>query len=702
MNNYKKIKLTSINLIFFCLILGTGLISCQGGKARVKKVNVIDYVNLFTCTSGDHGQLDPSATVPFGMVKLGPDTDPINHSGYNYKARKIQGFSHNRIGGVGCNGAGGNLRILPVPNINKTGAEDELFIKESEKATPDYYFVIFENNIKAELTAINQCGFHRYTYPESNSSGIIMDLNSSFGGIISSSHKIINSRELSAQISAKNVCGVGRYTVNYHIWSNKNLNLCKEKDGKLYFSFKTQNREEVILKVTTSTISSDDARKEFKAVTNNISFDQAREEGEKKWNNLLSKIIVEGNKEYKTIFYTHMYHIFLNPVITSNRNNEFRATNGEIYKSSNNNHYACWSMWDSFRNKFSLYPIILPKVSEGIAQSLADLYKYGKPYWSGYKESVPTVRTEHSIITLLDFYRKGITDFDVKTVYQKMSAEITNIYEGSPDTKLEKSYDYWALAQFAKELNLNKDYNLYMHMAEDYKGIWRKKFLHMDEKSDIMHGDGLYEGTLWQYRWHAHFDVKGMIEMMGGKKNYCKELEYFFDHNLYNHGNQPDIHAPFMFNFGDKPWLTQKWVNKILTKDMYQFYGTHNKWEKPYYGHIYKNDPEGYILGMDDDEGTMSGWYVFAAMGLYPVAPGIPDYQLSTPIFDKITFNLSKNKSFVIETKGFSDKNIYIQSATLNGIPYNKSYINYKNIIKGGKLVFQVSDTPNMEWGTEK
>ena len=161
-------KHTKISLILLFSFLGTGVSYCQNG--------VIDYVNLFACTSGDHGQLDPSATAPFGMVKLGPDTDPRGHSGYDYKAVKIQGFSHNRVGGVGCNGTGGNLRILPVPNINKTGAENEFFIKGSEKATPGYYSVLFENRIKAELTAVNQCGFHRYTYPESKSSGLIIDL----------------------------------------------------------------------------------------------------------------------------------------------------------------------------------------------------------------------------------------------------------------------------------------------------------------------------------------------------------------------------------------------------------------------------------------------------------------------------------------------------------------------------------------------
>ncbi len=214
-----------------------------------------------------------------------------------------------------------------------------------------------------------------------------------------------------------------------------------------------------------------------------------------------------------------------------------------------------------------------------------------------------------------------------------------------------------------------------------------------------MHGEGIYEGTLWQYRWHVQFDVDGIIEMIGGKEKYTEQLEYFFDNHLYNHGNQPDIHVPFMFNYGTKPWLTQKWVNKILTKEMVQHYGTHEKWDEPYMGRIYKNDPEGYIPEMDDDEGTMSSWYVLASMGFYPVLVGDPVFQVSTPIFDKITINLENGKQFIVKTNGFNDSNFYIQSATLNGEPFNQTYISHEDIIKGGVLEYNLSDKPNEEWG---
>jgi len=193
-----------------------------------------------------------------------------------------------------------------------------------------------------------------------------------------------------------------------------------------------------------------------------------------------------------------------------------------------------------------------------------------------------------------------------------------------------------------------------------------------------------------------------MIEMIGSKEKYSEQLEYFFENNLYNHGNQPDIHAPFMFNYGNKPWLTQKWVNKILTKDLYQYYGTHEKWDKPYFGRVYKTEPKGYIPEMDDDEGTMSGWYVLSSMGLYPVLVGEPVFQLSAPIFDKVVIKLNGGKTFEIATTNLSDNNFYIQSATLNGNPFNQTYIDHKDIMSGGKLIYNLSADPNQNWGIIK
>ena len=659
--------------------------------------SVIDYVDPFICTAGDHGQSDPAACVPFGMIKPGPDTDPGNHSGYNYEAGRIAGFSQNRIGGTGCLGAGGNLRILP--GIGDMNIQSSPVSKESEKASPCYYSVEFSNRILAELTATNQTAIHRYTFPEAGNAFVMIDAGSSFAGTISAVGDLLDNHEFNATVSARNVCGVGRYTVHYHVWCNKELLLDHEKDHRFYFRFKTKAGEQILFYVTTSPVSTGSARAEWESVTKNMTFEQVRQNGRKQWEDILSRVVVEGKQEYKTLFYTHLYHSLLNPVKSENHSKEFRATDGQIYKAEGYTHYDSWSMWDNFRNKFSLYSILIPDVSSDIAKSMIDLFRYGMPYWAGYQEPVPTVRTEHTVITLLDLYRRGVTDFDIAVLYNKLMAEINNISSDSPDKKLEKSYDLWALAQFAKILDKEEDHRLLMTECLLYKRVWKEKFLPITEKSDIMHGDGLYEGTLWQYRWHVPFDVEGMIEMIGGKEKYTEQLEYFFEHDLYNHGNQPDIHVPFMFNFGSKPWLTQKWVNRILTKDMYQWYGTHEKWEKPYYGRIYKAEPAGYIPEMDDDEGTMSAWYVLSSVGLYPVLVGEPVFQLSSPVFDRVIFKLENGKTFEIDAENLSDSNFYIRSATLNGKPFNQTWISQDDILKGGKLVFKLSDTPNTSFG---
>lgn len=677
-----KMKVFLLSLIF----LITGALTAYSQS-------VLDYVDLFICTAGDHGQLDPSATVPFGMIKPGPDTNPGNHSGYDYNADKITGFSQNRIGGVGCNGAGGNLRILPFIGFAKE--EGAGYFKETEKAVPGYYSVLLEDQIQAELTATSQTAIHRYTYPASDSSFVEIDTGSSFSKLLKTSSEMINEHEFYVSVTAKNVCNNGRYTVYYHVWCNKNLKLTEKKGKKLYFMFRTENKEEILFYVTISGISAEAARKQWQQESEYLTFDEVREAASGEWNNLLSRILVEGKEEYKTLFYTHLYHMFLNPVKSGNSQGQFRAENGKIYQSEGYKHYDTWSVWDNFRNKFSLYSLIMPETATDIAKSLTDLYRYGKPWKYGKKSAVPTVRAEHAGILLLDFYERGIRDFDVESVFENLKKELKKSKAGSPDKKLEISYDYWALARFAEILGKNQEAEEYFEKAASYKTIWQKRFLPISEKSDVMHGDGLYEGTLWQYRWNVPFDLKGIIEMIGGREELTSQLEYFFENNLYSHGNEPDIHVPYLFNYGTKPWLTQKWVNRILTKDMIQNYGTHEKWEDPYVGKIYKAEPEGFIPEMDDDDGTMSAWYVLSSMGFYPVEIGTSRFQITSPIFDRVTINLENGKTFEIVTENQSDSNFYIQSITLNNEPLNKPQINYEDILKGGKLVFMLSDEPN-------
>ena len=672
------------------LLITSVLIAFLFGSGRTQDASFISYVDLFTSTAGDHGQLDPAACVPFGMVKLGPDTEPDNHSGYDYNATKIKGFSHNRISGVGCSGAGGNIRIKP--GIGVPHAKSLVYDKKSEFAQPGYYRVdLPEIRTSCELTANNYTGFHRYQFPASNQAFFYIDLQSSFAKFKSANYHFESDREIVGKVKAQNVCDEGIYIQYFSIFFPSHIPAFKETKEGIYALFSTEENNRVEIQVSLSPISTEQAIKDRINRVGTKSFEQIRKEAAQAWEETLSRVEVQGLEDYKKLFYTHLYRSCLLPVNSTSTDGQFRGTNGKLYTAADYIHYDGWSIWDTYRTKLPLLTLLYPERMSDMTKSLVDLYRHGKYAWAGKHEPVPTVRTEHALLVLLDAYQKGIQNFDPETAYQGMLEEANKLPYKSPDNILETSYDYWGIAQFARILNKKEDYRNFAKRAVQYKKIWKEKFLVMNERSDIMHGDGLYEGTLWQYRWSVPWDVAGMIRMMGGKKEFVRQLEYFFEQDLYNHGNQPDIQAPFLFNLGNRPDLTQKWVNRILTKPMPQHYGTHKKWEVPYHSKIYKTSPDGYIPEMDDDAGTMSAWFVWASMGLYPLCVGSSNYQLSTPIFDHIIIHLPEGKKFEIRNKGFSDSSYYIKSAKLNGKNLGKSELDHAQIARGGKLDLVIS-----------
>jgi len=271
------------------------------------------------------------------------------------------------------------------------------------------------------------------------------------------------------------------------------------------------------------------------------------------------------------------------------------------------------------------------------------------------------------------------------------------------------------MAQLAKATGNDADYNYFMKRADYWKNTWDPSiryfrareadgtWLDFPDDPAVNREKYTYEGSKWQWRWNVIHDVPGLIGAFGGKDAFAKELEHFFNNDLYTAGNQIDLQAPFLFNYAGKPWLTQEWSTKILTQPITQKYGTHDFFPEPVFDRIYKATPDGYLEEMDCDYGCMAAWYNMSAMGLYQTCPGDPVYQLTSPIFESIKIKLNdptyQGKEFVIEAKGLSDTNIYIQSATLNGNPYNRSSITHEEITKGGKLVYQMGSEPNMQWG---
>ncbi len=690
-NKLKKMKNIFWTTTIFLLLNSIQLFSENN---RHKFINKVD---LFTCTSSDFGQLDPAACVPFGMVKLGPETNPGNHSGYDFTSKNIKGFSHNRLPGVGCNGAGGNILVLPgIGDFSNPSASVD---KKTEYAHPGYYKIkLAESGILAELTANNYVGIHKYTFPESGQSFLTFDFSYNLSKLISNGYEIKDNQTITGYIRATNNCDIGAYTTYFSIRFPKPVTFEKQTDGKVIARFSTKSNETFVLQVALSPISVEQAETDRVNSVGVKEFDEIKKDAEEKWETLLGRVEVSGNTEYEKLFYTHLYHSCLMPVNSTSTTGMFKGTDGNIYKADGYIHYDGWSIWDTFRSKLPLISLLYPEIYQDFAKSIVDLYKYGKYAGAGENEPVPTCRTEHAVGILLDAFQKGM-DFDLVAVWKEILAESDSLLYKSPDNILETSYDYWTIARIAEMLNKKDEVKIFQAKAMNYKKVWKEKFLVMDENSDIMHGDGLYEGTLWQYRWFVPFDYDGVFKMLGGKDVFNQQLEFFFENDLYNHGNQPDIHAPFLFNYSGKSWLTQKWVNQILTKPMEQHYGTHKKWEKPYLGRIYKLDPEGYIEEMDDDAGTMSSWYVLSSMGLFQVCVGNPVYQLSAPLFENIVIRYPQGNDFNIEVKNPSANNFYIQKVVVNGEKYDKNFIPYNIIRKGGKMLIELKEKPNTNWG---
>ncbi len=738
-------------------------------QCSTKKKMPVDYVDPFICTEGDHGQLFPGAVVPFGMVKLSPDTYPSSltgngdwaHSGYNYADNHIRGFSHLRIGSSGGTAIYDRswlVSVLPMIGEPQIAPEKRVAAidKKSEQASPGIYQVALSDyKIHAALTVDAHVGFHKYIFPESQDAHIIIDMGSP-AFIRESSVRIIGNDELTGHLvgpgdiyfSAK----ISKPFQSFSTYENDITTAQKELTGKkvgAILDFNTSENEVIFLKVGFSTISVEQARKNLDAEVPAWDFDGTVQRARNAWENLLNTISVEGYEEYKTIFYTALYHSYIQPSNITDADGKYHGYDRQIHETDGYTFYDNYAFWDSYRTKYPLFSLTVPGVMKDIVRSILDIHEQSGEYWfygdeehkphshgfnsagqDGYRPFL-NCRNEHMLTVVLDAYAKGIVTTEKEKAYQEMVNEVMvqmpDKYEAigyipaRPDQTCELSYDNWCVAQMAKAVGRERDYQKFMKRAAFYQNTWdsdigffraRKangEWLDFPESPDINREKYMYEGTPRQWRWFVPHDVQGLINLIGSREKFVEELDYFFSNDLYQAGNQPDLHAPFLFNYGGAPWLTQKWVRKILTEPMTQLYGTHGFFEEPIHDRIYKATPDGYLREMDDDYGSMAAWYVLSAVGLFQVCPGQPVYQLTAPIFDKVIVKLDEEffsgKEFIIEAQNLSDKNIYIQSLKFyneefkNGKLYTKTWISHQDVVNGGKLVFEMGPVPNKERG---
>lgn len=640
------------------------------------------YVDLFIGTSGDNGQVDPAACVPYGMVRVCPDSKPRSHSGYDYSVTTISGFSINRLSGIGCGGNGGNLSLKPCDENETLRLE-----KSTEKATPGFYGVTLSNGVKVECTATQKVGIERFYYPAGKPAVMSLNMYASFTGIIDAFYEIVSDKEIRGYVKAGTTCNNGAYKLYFSLTTSKAFK--KRSAGKqlVVVEFANANNTPIEIRIALSPVNTEVAGKENQLFAHK-DFTQVKSMASRQWNNLLNRITSKGGaEEDKKLFYTSLYRVFLSPFNATSIDKKYVGTDGEVHEANNFTYYSSWSIWDSYRTKFPLITLLDPVTMTGIGQSLSKLYKHGKKDWATPFESTPTVRTEHALCVLLDAWRKGIKGLDLREGYEEMQKEVDRLQVTRPDQALETAIDYWAMGNIAAELGRLEDASKYAVKARElFTFTWEKEFKNVDSSFRKMRNNGLYQGSRWQYRWALPQFTEEMAAASGGKEKLAEQLAVFFDSSLNNQGNEVGIHAPFLFNRLGSPQRTQQVVTTMLTKEMRHLYGGNAEYPAPVFSKIFKANPEGFLPEMDEDDGTMSAWYVFAALGIFPLVTGEPGYEISSPLFPEITIRLEHKTKLIIKTVNRHTMNDIIKEVRWNGRKVQNYNISHSLLMKGGTL----------------
>ena len=727
------------------------------GCNKAEKKSLISFVNPLIGTAG-HGHTFPGATVPFGMVQLSPDTHTEGWdwcSGYHYSDSSIIGFSHTHLSGTG---RGELLDVLFMPFTGETDFETGTrenpekgyrspFSHKNETASPGYYKVLLDKyKIEVELTASTRAGFHQYTYPENSEQKLIIDLFHSLKSDLISygKLKIVND---SLIVGSRKSRGWGqkqeKYWVNHEVFfaarfSKKiqkaqffvdgklldNKTEATGKDVKVSLTFKSENNEPLQSKVGISEVDIDGALKNVDAEIANWNFAEVKLQAEQKWEKVLQSFTVKSdNRETLETFYTALYHSCIAPYTYSDTDKRYRGFDKKIHTAENFTNYTGLSLWDTFRALNPLLTIVQPKIVPDMINSMLAQYdQYGLlPIWPLCSSETNCMIGYHSIPVISDAYFKGIKGFNVNKAYEAMKTSAmqdtfgiqflkkynyipTDLENKSVSRTLEYAYDDWCIAQMAKDLGKTEDYTYFTKRSQAYRNVFDKKTLFMrgkDSKGNFVEPfDPIYasyekcdfvEGNSWQYSLFVPHDVPGLIEIFGGKQALAKKLDALFtveSSNLegkpidvsgligeYAHGNEPSHHVAYLYNFVDQPWKTQERIHEIMNT-------------------LYSNKPDG--LCGNEDMGQMSAWYVFSALGFYPVNPADGKYVFGTPEFNEITVNLPNKKTFTVTASNFGAKNIYIQKVALNGKEYKKGYITHLQLLEGGNLEFTMSDKHGM------
>ncbi len=727
-------------LLVLCLIELTVL-----SPANAAKVDVNSFVNPFIGTGG-HGHTYPGATVPFGLVQLSPDTGTRGWdwcSGYHDSDKKILGFSHTHLSGTGC-GDLGDIMFSPTVGPIDVGIKGNItncssaFSAKEESAAPGYYSVKLhrDGGIFAELTATERVGVHRYTFPDADNANIIIDLTHGISDEpIQLELNFVGDRKITGLRRSKGWArnqyvyfaaefsqpfkAFGASTPESGMQAGSRKTAGERVCG--YVTFKTKRSQPLICKVALSTTSISGAEKNLKSEVTGMDFKAVKTAAEAKWRAALSKIaIAEAPREKLETFYTALYHSMLAPNLISDTDGQYRGSDGAIHRDGKFATYSTFSLWDTFRAEHPLLTIVRPDLINAFITSMlhqaGDQKSHTLPIWPLYGCETFCMIGYHSFPVIAEAYRKGFRDWDAQTALKYMLENslrndswaargylAADEEEQSVSRTMEFSYDDAAVSQFAKERGDEADYKKFEKRSLNYRNLFDKSTkLARGRFSDGSWRNPFYptrstqpndftEGNAWQYTFFVPHDVPGLIAELGGKPGLVKKLNELFDQaaspdtekvsdvsgaiGQYAHGNEPSHHIAYLYSYAGAPDQTIKRVRQIRDT-------------------LYTNKRDG-ICG-NEDCGQMSAWYVFSALGFYPVNPIAGEYILGVPAFVRSTIKLENGHNMQIVA---DPKKRFINKVLLNGRPLHRVYITHKELLQGGTLEFIMSDRPGGNWG---
>jgi predicted alpha-1,2-mannosidase len=734
----KQLNLVILLFVFFALA-----VSCNTEKPVAESTDFTRFIDPYI-GSDYHGHVFVGASVPFGMMQLGPNNETQGWdwcSGYHYSDSVLIGFAHTHLSGTGI-GDLGDIVFMPTSNDFTPTKNDttpypwkSTYSHDKEKVQPGYYSLhINRYNIDAELTATERVGFHKYRFNNKGNSQLVIDLKYGTGW-----DKITKGSV--EQVDKNSIKGF-RFSTG---WAKdervffftqfskdiKNFEIINadEKTGNITALIEFEGNGELLAKTAISPVSTEGAKNNLQAEITDWDFDAVKNAAKESWNNELKKIKVETNNlPDKKAFYTAFYHTMIAPSLFNDANGDYLGTDKEVHRNPGYNTYTIFSLWDTYRAAHPLFTLVQPERVNDFVNTMLDIFdQQGKlPIWHLYGNETNTMVGYHAVPVIVDAWLKGFRGFDGERAYNAIKKSAMRNEKGIDYVKsqgyipadsqvesvargLEYAIDDWCIAALAKDLGKTADAELFSKRANYYKnyfdkstefmrgkmsdGSWRTPFSPISSQH---RNDDYCEGNAWQYTWLVPQDAEGLIDLFGSEKAFITKLDSLFTIpsvkvegasadisgliGQYAHGNEPSHHTIYLYAYAGQQWKTAKLVREICTT-------------------MYTDQPDG--LCGNEDCGQMSAWYVLSAMGFYPVNPAAGAYVFGSPLFNEAEIAVPDGKSFKIIAKNNSPENMYIQSAELDGRPYEKSFITHKDILKGGVLTLTMGNTPNHDFGAK-